>query len=347
MNIFNKTVIQSIFLLLFVAVYSKAQTINGKVFNEKSEALMGASVYIDGTTIGAISDQYGVFSFDIPADINAILVCSFVGYETFYLENPTPAQDYQIQLRPDLSILNEVIVFNNPFSRKEIMKTFKTVFIGERKIQRKCIIQNEDAIRFRYDRKLMTLEAFSQEPLLLKNDHLGYTVSYDLNTFKVVFNSFTLSTDAIYSSVFAGTTRFKSSPIQKAFLEKRNKAYQNSTLEFFRALADNRLNEKGYQIYFDSYPVRASNYLHVLAQDGHSIVTVKKQNRAMKPKNYVGELSILYKKNKQSKISFFTDSFIIDRYGVYSDFYKVLFTGALTEKKVGMMLPADYIPSVN
>ncbi len=72
------------FLSLAVMVqYSFSQTIKGKVVDETSgEPVIGASVYLKGTTYGTITDLDGKFSLDVPAQ-PATLVVSFLGYQDY------------------------------------------------------------------------------------------------------------------------------------------------------------------------------------------------------------------------------------------------------------------------
>lgn len=60
-----------------------AQTIQGKVTDEKNEALIGASVILQGTTKGTLTDLDGTFKLDLtPAEKAGSLVFTFVGYDS-------------------------------------------------------------------------------------------------------------------------------------------------------------------------------------------------------------------------------------------------------------------------
>jgi hypothetical protein len=71
-------------------------------------------------------------------------------------------------------------------------------------------------------------------------------------------------------------------------------------------------------------------------------VFVKPQKRNIRSKDFVAEFSLLYKRREQSKIIFYTDNFIIDKYGLYSNYENIYFSGALSEKRIGDMLPSNY-----
>ena len=81
--------------------------ITGKIKDENGQGIPGASILIQGTTIGVVSDANGDFS--IEASPGDVLVISFVGYHTqnIKLDQET---SIEVQLIPDLQELEEVLV---------------------------------------------------------------------------------------------------------------------------------------------------------------------------------------------------------------------------------------------
>ncbi|MDR2969536.1 MAG: TonB-dependent receptor [Tannerellaceae bacterium] len=83
------------------------RTVTGKVFDEKREPIIGASVLVKGTTNGAVTDFDGNFSLEVPT--NAVLQVSYIGY----LSQEVPVGNQtalQIVLREDTKALDEVVV---------------------------------------------------------------------------------------------------------------------------------------------------------------------------------------------------------------------------------------------
>ena len=94
-------------LFLFFPLQLLAQQIqvNGNVQDVKGEPIIGANILIKGTATGTITDLDG--NFQITADADALLVISFIGYQTQEL----PAQPVMnITLRDDSKQLEEVVV---------------------------------------------------------------------------------------------------------------------------------------------------------------------------------------------------------------------------------------------
>ena len=71
-------------------VFAQKGTITGNVKDSKTgEALIGASVYIDGTTLGTVTDFDGNYTIpNVPVG-NVVVKCSFISYETASKENIT------------------------------------------------------------------------------------------------------------------------------------------------------------------------------------------------------------------------------------------------------------------
>ncbi|CAM4313318.1 TonB-dependent receptor [Zobellia roscoffensis] len=76
-------------LLLLVSTYGIAQenyTVSGKISDkEDGETLFGASVFLEGTTIGVVTNEYGFYSITAPKG-NYRLLISYMGYSEEYQE---------------------------------------------------------------------------------------------------------------------------------------------------------------------------------------------------------------------------------------------------------------------
>ena len=92
------------------------KVISGIITDSSGESIIGANVFVKGTTQGTITDIDGRFSLDVPTD-NAILVVSYIGY----LEQQIPVKgrkDWNIILKDDLQKLDEVVVVGYGVQRK-------------------------------------------------------------------------------------------------------------------------------------------------------------------------------------------------------------------------------------
>ena len=101
-----------LFACLFASVMmAMAQTsrVTGTVVDESGEPVIGASVLVDGTSRGAVTNIDGVFVIEnVPSTAETITV-SYVGFQTQKL-NITRGRDMNIVLRMDAEMLDEVLV---------------------------------------------------------------------------------------------------------------------------------------------------------------------------------------------------------------------------------------------
>ena len=79
----KKTLTQALLLLVLCftqSLYAQQKKITGKVTSQvSSEPLVGVTVMIKGTSQGAITDETGSFSLNVPED--GVLIVSYLGYE--------------------------------------------------------------------------------------------------------------------------------------------------------------------------------------------------------------------------------------------------------------------------
>ncbi|MCC5938818.1 MAG: TonB-dependent receptor [Lunatimonas sp.] len=82
-------------------------TIRGIVRDENGDPLPGATISVQGSTIGTVTDLDGSYSITVPD--NAVLVFSYIGYESTRIEigNRT---EIDVTMRMDASSLEEVVV---------------------------------------------------------------------------------------------------------------------------------------------------------------------------------------------------------------------------------------------
>ena len=335
------------FLLLFCCLCVNtllAQiTIKGFVSNTTNESLFGASVYVNGTTIGTVTDEKGFFEITIPSAINSVLVFSYFGYQTKYLEINSQSQTITIVLVEDVKELKEVVVQQNRYSRKQMLQLFREQFLGSTKAGSNCIIENEEELYFDYDSNNFIFKAYADTPLLITNTYLGYKIQFQLVDFECKFYKNSIQSKDIVNALYAGTSFFTPIASDTKYLKRRQKSYEGSSLHFFRNLVTNRWSKKEFLLFKGSFMTNLQDHFKVDAvKDDLYKIKVTPQLKNLNKKNFIAAFSILYDNKEQSKISFFTDTFYVDAFGLHSDYDKMFFSGDITKRKVGDMLPSNY-----
>ena len=100
-----------IFISLITCSYSWAQTITGTVYDDKTnETVIGASITIKGTQIGAVTDFSGQFEFKYSGEYPITLEISSMGYAktTLVLNISKPKEVLNINLKLDDTVLEEI-----------------------------------------------------------------------------------------------------------------------------------------------------------------------------------------------------------------------------------------------
>jgi TonB-dependent starch-binding outer membrane protein SusC len=111
-------------LLLFVSLQVFGEKIRGRVVDEKNEAVIGATIMIEKTKFGAVTDALGVFEIKNLQPGNYKVKISYIGYESASIEvaaiadnsNATPS----FTLKEDKQSLEDVVVvgYGTKFKRE-------------------------------------------------------------------------------------------------------------------------------------------------------------------------------------------------------------------------------------
>ncbi|WP_026905405.1 SusC/RagA family TonB-linked outer membrane protein [Pedobacter glucosidilyticus] len=127
-----KKLVQSLFILLFVAVNAIAQerTVTGTVTSaEDGLPLPGVSVRVKGGSAATQTNADGKYSISVPSS-NSVLVFSFIGTESNEI-NVSSSSTINISLKASSSELSEVVVVGYGTSTKEAFTGSAKVVSGE------------------------------------------------------------------------------------------------------------------------------------------------------------------------------------------------------------------------
>jgi len=119
---FKKYVLLSAFLMLSAWAFAQTGSISGKVLDEKRQSLPGASVTIDGTTLGSTTDLNGNYKINGLKPGTYTLTAQFIGYNALkktltVTDNANMIADFQMV--SSTQSLNEVVVIGYGTERKK------------------------------------------------------------------------------------------------------------------------------------------------------------------------------------------------------------------------------------
>jgi hypothetical protein len=329
-------------LLFFTLIpdCGNAQTLEileGTIYSGKdSTVVVGASIYFDGTNLGVSSNIDGKFSIKKGEGIAAPLVISSLGFQTIALHEFKAYinKSLKIYLAESTESLEAVFLETDPWSRKKKLAIFKRKFLGNTKETLQCKIINEDDIQLVYVPSKDILLAYAQVPLKITNRFLGYEVNYNLQNFKINFSTgesgFRL-TRLVYYEGYSYFKELRKKPSKK-IMSNREETYMGSSLHFMRSLADKKLSENGFRIFFDKFEVPPYQYFNI-----------KPTGQATQIEVLRDELSILFNDLDQSLLAT-KGNFIIDQWGNHYPPANVIFGGEMSHSRISRTLPLNFMP---
>jgi hypothetical protein len=216
-------------------------TLTGVVLNESGQPLPNAAVFINSTCIETTTNSSGNFVLKIPAGRSVFIVAS-QGFQTY-------SQVIDAKQLPQLLTVK--------MQKKAPEKTgyerhgwsdwgnfFITNFVGSSTNARQCKIKNTEALRFYLLKETNELSVSTNEPLIIENKSLGYTIKYYLESFVFNFGTqmFSYNGRCFYQPMVGSTVK------QKAWEDSRSEAYFGSMMHFLRSVYHNRLAEEGFDV---------------------------------------------------------------------------------------------------
>ncbi len=351
--------ITSLLFFFFIAVTAKAQiVISGKVLDSTSrEALSGASVFAQNTTMGTSCNKEGEFSITLKSG-GYELIFSFTGYKNQELRiTENKSQQVEILLVKEDKSMGEVVIQSSNEVKDGWEKYgdfFIDHFIGATPFAEKCSIQNRDAVRFFYYKRSDKLKVLATEPVIISNDALGYDIRYQLDSFVYYYK-----TDM---SSYRGTCFFteKLGTVSQAMVWKANreKAYFGSRMHFMRSYYDSTVKQSGFNIslinddkktfglltnpYNKKYYTISDTLdeVEIYFPDKISVAYI----RAVPEDAYLKQFNLPMDVGVQVSYIDLLDGIAIKENGYYYDQRNWVSQGYWSWKNIGDLLPYDYWP---
>lgn len=271
-----KTILHLLCHLIFLSAFGQ-NTLSGYLLEKDTGTPVEfATAYINGTTIGAVSDEKGFFELKkvkYPLD----LVVSHLSYESavVHLEK-APTKPLRIQLTSRTLNLKRVKVVDNDL-RKRNVQQFIECFIGRDEFGRAANLTNDQVLQFdkEYEQvklprgnvrisvrgeeltqtqtreRPINMKVSAQAPLIIDQPMLGYKIRVDLEAFQLNYAYRLGQSETTYwlGYYFYEPYKVEKKRLQKRYEKNRRKAFYHSPQHFLQALYEQKLGENGYQIY--------------------------------------------------------------------------------------------------
>ena len=140
--LFKRSILMLAFLV-FGALGLHAQSVSGQLVDQNGDPLIGASVFVDGTSQGAITDIDGRYVVD--ANDGDTIIYSYIGYETQRVV-VGPDASYNIAMVSDANQLEEVTVIGYGEAIKKSHQTGSTSKVVNEKLDQIPVTRIDDAL---------------------------------------------------------------------------------------------------------------------------------------------------------------------------------------------------------
>jgi len=339
-------------------------TVKGRVIDKNTRApLAGASVFAQNTTFGEATNSDGYFTLKIPGGGYSLIV-TFTGYETgsVRISNTSQQNDsLSFELSPKEKSLEEVTIAISTEVKdgwKKYGEFFTQNFIGQSKFAKQCVIKNPEVLHFYFSKKRNRLKVLANEPLIVNNFALGYNLKFAIDSFTNEYNTNT--------NLFIGYPLFEemqgTPEQQQTWKENRNIAYKGSMLQLMRSIYNKTLTQDGFELQFivkssdKEFPIPLENLYAALNYDKddstNTVEFMPNQNEVAviydnaKPEQAYLDTDPTIKKDFQLSTLLFApgEPIDIEQNGYYYDQTDITTNGYLAYKKIGDMLPYDYVP---
>ena len=151
------------------------------------EAISGAHIFINDTSIGSFSNDDGSVSLISNDAINNELVISHISYQDQKINRQTflklISSDTIFLVPDEIEISSIMIKGERDKNWKKKLKKLRTALLGSGKAAKECEIINPEALRFKTEDNI--LYANSVGPLEIENKHLGYQIKFLLNELEI------------------------------------------------------------------------------------------------------------------------------------------------------------------
>ncbi|MES2108789.1 MAG: carboxypeptidase-like regulatory domain-containing protein [Bacteroidota bacterium] len=237
-----------LFCLFFpVMVFAQGGFISGLVTNADSKnPVSGASVFLSNSSFGTSTTESGKFVLNGVRPGQYTLTVTLLGYEDYtstVLVGREPIRlDIIMKTKP--LMLKEVTI-SSAADWKKNYEAFRKAFIGTDENAKSCVVINSHVLNLDFNRTKQTLNASSDEFLVVDNKALGYRVKFLLKDFQDDHLSNVIS--------WGGERLFEELPgsaeQKKRWHKKREEVYYGSQMHFFRSLYTNKLVQDSFVMY--------------------------------------------------------------------------------------------------
>ncbi|MDB5118049.1 MAG: hypothetical protein JWQ79_3541, partial [Mucilaginibacter sp.] len=337
--------------LIFGAFSIKAQqkiSLSGTIVDDSGHPISGVTVFLANTKNATATDAFGKFNLNgLPAG-NYQLITSMIGFES--ADQNIKLQDELvniiIKLKQSNQLLNAVNITSTPKNR-QFLNIFIKNFIGSSPNASKCKILNTEVLNFTKNKEKNTLEATTDDFLVIENDALGYRLKYLLKNFVYYFQYDVCDYDGEpFFEELKGTEQQ-----QQQWALNRKIAYLGSSRHFFRSVMNKNSIQEGFYVKTLNQkkgqlltPVNIDTVMTPINSNINALIkkkiVLKGKVTEIKPIYYISY--IMTDPEERSWIRQFADTIMVDKNGNIVRGMGFSFHGKWATQRISDLTPLDY-----
>ena len=342
----KKEILSVLLALLLAAAPSMTATsikehgaISGKVIDAGSrEPLPHSNVFLANTTLGVVTDLLGNFAISAIPPGRYQLVANRVGYRPAIVDiqiGSGSRQEFTLQLLQKPIEAGEMqVVASVPKQWRAQLAHFKRAFLGQTSNARECVIENPEYLRFEIDSVTSELRAFSDAPLSILNQALGYRLY-------VVIDQFKWGEEIGYYAIFPRFELLTAKDEKEMLRWERNRrsTWLGSFRHFISALAQGQAELEGFQLsQKEPGQHRVSTGERII-----STLIVENVENLGKKMHFGGYLEVNYRGGQTSSSIKMNQNFVmIEESGDIYPALSVVLYGTWAQQRIADTLPLDY-----
>lgn len=347
----------SLLVSIFCSGISQTR-ISGKVLNDGSgDPLAGASVYINNSTIGSSTGPDGSFQLNNVSPGVYDIIVSFVSYENIVYRITVSDRDqkFVFRMKEKATQMRNILVMTDEMRRRR-MDVLRKQFLGVTLAASKTKITNEADIMFESGESSGEIIAFTETPLIIINNELGYRIYFDLQKFYL--------DEQGNRTYFFGYARYEdlNKGSEKKWERQRLRYYLGSTMHFFHSLHDGNIAENHFSV-FQLKDIKGVNARSMLLVPQSVLVQTDSVKHAkyldmkgsyavqyLREPYYKAELSRrelvqgAMRGGVQSTINMLEYPAYLDQNGLLENPMAIQYAGFWSYEKLANMLPVNYKP---
>ncbi len=357
---YRTLVARILLLLLSNSVLLIAQSSNlGRIVGRITDATTGqglgfVNVRVDGTSLGAVTNEAGKFELNsVPVGARTLFV-SRVGYvlsSRNVLVDNDRTHNVDLQLEPKTIEVAATEITGNAAEWKSNYAEFVKLLLGNTPNASKCTILNPEVISL-HSSSTGSLQATSDQPIRVENQALGYAIDVSIERFDRDGNRLMMWLRTSFSELVPPNVAQS-----RLWKVQRRQTFLGSLRHFLRSLVHDTLEDEGFTMFAVSSLDRAEAIRRGLQQSnvltpGPSIYQKSfKLDRYLEVEYAGADLPESYDlrrrsgtKHQVSWLELNTTSVTINADGSVDEFMPFVTHGFWAWERLGEQLPVDYSP---